>query len=51
MEHARRHHDHRDSMCSRLSGGIAEVLKNRHIDLVADINAFIALQIDGEAWN
>jgi len=38
-------------MCSHLSGGMAEILKNRHIDLVADINAFIAFQIDGKAWN
>ena len=51
MEHTRCRHDHRDSMCSRVSGRMAKVLKNRHIDLVADVDAFIALQVDGEAWN
>ena len=38
-------------MCSCLAGGMAEVLKYRHNDIIAYVNAFVVLQIHGKARN
>ena len=51
VEHARWRHNHWNSMCSRFSSGMAEVLKYRHIKGITLFNAFVTLYIDGKAWH